>query len=142
MNQNNLDHEEVQKAVARFMLSLEGVAGAMTAASLSSGELAKGIRARVQQGYNQKRSGDVVIWLEPHITPGTGTRGTSHGSPWEYDSHAPMHWYGWDVPAGRSAHPVFISDIASTVATFLNSPFPSGNTGNPMNDHMRQHLKE
>ncbi|MEX2591177.1 MAG: alkaline phosphatase PafA [Anditalea sp.] len=138
IDQNNLDHEEVQNNVARFMLSLEGVAGALTATALNSGEFTKGIRARVQQGYNQKRSGDVVIWLEPHITPGTSSQGTTHGSPWVYDSHTPMHWYGWDVPAGRSSHPVHISDIASTVATFLNSPFPSGNIGKPMNEHMRK----
>lgn len=137
MDQNNLDHEEVQNNVARFMLSLEGIAGAVTATALNSGGFTKGIRARVQQGYNQKRSGDVMVWLEPHITPGTGSQGTTHGSPWVYDSHAPMHWYGWDVPAGRSSHPVNISDIASTVATFLHSPFPSGNIGKPMNEYMR-----
>jgi predicted AlkP superfamily pyrophosphatase or phosphodiesterase len=138
IDQNNLDHEEVQNTVARFMLSLDGVAGALTATALNSGEFTQGIRARVQQGYNQKRSGDVLIWLEPHITPGTGSQGTTHGSPWVYDAHAPMHWYGWDVPAGTSSHPVSISDIASTVATFLNSPFPSGNIGKPMNEHMRK----
>src|SRR5690606_41901577 len=73
-----------------------------------------------------------------HTLSGTNTRGTTHGSPWTYDSHAPMHWYGWTVPVGRSSHPVHISDIASTVATFLNTPFPSGNTGTPMNEYMRK----
>ncbi len=137
IDRKELDHEEVQKNVARFMLSLDGVAGAMTASTLTNTQFTHGIRARVQQGFNQKRSGDVLIWLEPHMTTGSSSRGTTHGSPWNYDSHAPMHWYGWDVPSGRSSHPVNISDIASSVATFLNSPFPSGNTGTPMNEHMR-----
>lgn len=138
MEQLELDHSEVQKDIARFMLTLDGIAGALTAEALSNGEFTRGLRERIQNGFNQKRSGDVVVWLEPHITPGTGTRGTTHGSPWVYDSHAPMHWYGFGIPHGESSHPVFISDIASTVATFINSPFPSGNTGNPMNDYMRQ----
>jgi arylsulfatase A-like enzyme len=138
IDRNNLDHSDVQNDVARFVLSLDGVAGVLTADALSYGEFTRGIRERVQQGFHQKRSGDVLYWLEPHTTPGTDPQGTTHGSPWGYDTHAPMHWFGWNVPAGRSAYPVYISDIASTVATFLNSPFPSGNTGRPMNDHMRK----
>lgn len=137
MDQKELDHEAVQKEVARFMLSLEGVAGALTASALNHTQFTHGIRARVQQGFNQKRSGDVLVWLEPHRTTSSSSRGTTHGSPWTYDTHAPMHWYGWTVPRGRSSHPVHISDIASTVATFLNSPFPSGNTGIPMNGYMK-----
>lgn len=134
---NDLDHGDVQREVARFMLSREGVAGALTADALNSTQFTEGIRARVQNGFHQKRSGDVLVWLGPQITAGTDRRGTTHGSPWTYDTHAPLHWYGFNIPAGRSAHPASISDIASTVATFLNSPFPSGNTGTPLNDHMR-----
>lgn len=137
MDQKGLDHEAVQKEVARFMLSLHGVAGALTATALTNGQYTEGIQARLQKGFNQKRSGDVYIWLEPHMTTGGSSRGTTHGSPWTYDTHAPMHWYGFGVPAGSSSHPVNISDIASTVATFLHSPFPSGNTGKPMNEYMR-----
>ena len=137
IEEKGLDLPTVQQEVAQFMMTLKGVAGAIPATVLANGEFTQGIRARVQKGYNQKRSGDVAIWLEPHTLSGSNPRGTTHGSPWNYDSHAPMHWYGWTVPAGRSSHPVNISDIASTVATFLNSPFPSGNTGTPMNELMK-----
>src|SRR5690554_1249471 len=136
IEEKGLNLPAVQQEVAQFMMTLKGVAGAIPATVLANHEFTQGIRARVQKGYNQKRSGDVSIWLEPHTLSGSNTRGTTHGSPWNYDSHAPMHWYGWTVPAGRSSYPVNISDIASTVATFLNSPFPSGNTGKPMNEYM------
>lgn len=137
IEEKGLDLPKVQQEVAQFMMTMKGVAGAIPATVLANNEFTQGIRARVQKGYNQKRSGDVSIWLEPHTLSGSNARGTTHGSPWNYDSHAPMHWYGWTVPAGRSSHPVNISDIASTVATFLNSPFPSGNTGRPMNEFMK-----
>jgi predicted AlkP superfamily pyrophosphatase or phosphodiesterase len=136
IEEKGLDLPTVQQEVAQFMMTLKGVAGAIPATVLANNEFTQGIRARVQKGYNQKRSGDVSIWLQPQTLSGSNPRGTTHGSPWNYDSHAPMHWYGWTVPAGRSSHPVNISDIASTVATFLNSPFPSGNTGKPMNEFM------
>lgn len=136
MEAHNLDVEEVQKRVVRHLMTYDGIAGALTRESLTYGEFSDGIRRLVQRGYNQKRSGDVAFWLDPQWIPRTST-GTTHGSPYAYDTHAPMIWYGWNVTAGRSAKRVYLSDIASTVATFLHSPLPSGNTGNPMNDYMK-----
>lgn len=125
------DLKSVQENVAQFMVKTEGVAGAITAHSLETNQFTKDIQWKIQKGYNQQRSGDVMTWLEPQWMPG-GSTGTTHGSPFSYDSRAPMLWYGWDIPAGRSSQPVHISDIASTLAIFLNTPFPNGNTGNPM----------
>jgi hypothetical protein len=139
IHQEGLDHETVQRDVARFMLNEEGIGGALTAKALWYSNFDRGIRSRVQNGYHQQRSGDVVLWLEPQRTPGTGTRGTTHGSPWNYDSHAPLIWYGWEIPrGGTSSTEASVTDIASTVATFLRSPFPSGNMGRPLNDYFRQ----
>jgi len=132
-----LDRAEVQQRVARYMLSLDGVAGALTAETLTNTQFDRDIRAIVQNGFHQQRSGDVVVWLEPQMLPQRDS-GSDHGSPWSYDRHAPMYWYGRNIPVGESAAPVFIRDIASTVATLLRSPHPSGNTGNPMTVHMRQ----
>lgn len=128
--------QEVQEKVAEFVLQLDGVAGAITAHALQFSQFTDGLQWKVQRGYNQQRSGDVMTWLEPQWMPG-GSTGTTHGSPFSYDTRAPMVWYGWDVPAGRSTQPVYISDIASTLAIFLNTPYPNGNTGNPMNDFMK-----
>ncbi|TVQ03047.1 MAG: alkaline phosphatase family protein [Balneolaceae bacterium] len=128
---------EVQKDIARYLLHFDGVAGALAAETLITTEFTRGIPKIVQEGFNKKRSGDVMIWLEPKKYPSGGTTGTGHGSPWVYDTHAPMHWYGGVVSPGNSAVRTYITDIASTVATFLNSPFPSGNTGNPLIDYMK-----
>ncbi len=136
-NLNNLDHAAVQKDVNRFMLTLEPVGGAITADALNNSEFTKGIRARAQYLFHQKRSGDVIVWLQPQTRSGTGTGGTGHGSPWVYDTQVPILFYGYTVPPGQSMERVYVSDIASTVAVYLNSPFPSGNTGNPLNDIMR-----
>lgn len=137
IDEKGLDHEAVQNDVARFLLSRDGIAGVVTATALMQGEFTKGIRAKIQQGYNQKRSGDVVFWIDAQKTSSSSPRGTTHGSPWAYDTHVPMHWYGWTVPAGSSSHPVYIPDIAPTVATFLKIIFPSGTVGQPMNEYMK-----
>jgi hypothetical protein len=137
MDELGLDHADVQRRVARFMMSMAGVAGALTADALANTQFTQGIPQIVQNGYHRKRSGDVLIWLDPQVAPFSAA-GTEHGSPWAYDRHAPMLWYGKNIPAGSSSAPVFIRDIASTVATFLRSPLPSGNTGNPMNEYMKR----
>jgi hypothetical protein len=132
-----LDLGQVQQQAARYMLGVQGVAGALTAETLTNNQFDRDIRAIVQNGFHQQRSGDLMVWLSPQMLPQRSS-GSDHGSPWSYDRHAPMYWYGKNIPVGESAAAVFIRDIASTVATFLRSPLPSGNTGNPMNEHMRR----
>lgn len=131
------DLKEVQEKVAHFTLRIDGIAGALPAHALHFGQFTDGLAWKIQRGYNQKRSGDVITWLEPQWMP-RGMTGTTHGSPYSYDTRAPLVWYGWDVPAGRTTEPVYISDIASTLAVFLNTAFPNGNTGKPMNHLMRK----
>lgn len=129
----------LQEETARFLVSVDGIAGALTHHALMFNEFSQGHRALIQRGFNPARSGDVVYWMEPHwMSQFGGGVATTHGSPYSYDTRAPLIWYGAGVPHGRSAHPANISDIASTLAIFLRSPFPSGNTGNPLNELMRQ----
>lgn len=133
-----LDLREVQEAAALYMLEQNGVAGALSAHALVFGEFVQGHRALVQRGFSARRSGDVVVWLEPHWLPmWSPTLRTTHGSAYSYDTRVPLIWHGWGIPSGRSAEPVQISDIASTLAVLLGTPFPSGNTGTPMNEAMR-----
>ncbi len=133
---NGLDHVAVQKDVKRFALSLDQVGGAITADALNNQEFTIGMRARAMHAFHQKRSGDVIVWLQPQ-THGSGTGGTGHGSGWAYDTKIPLIFFGYDIPHGQSGHKAYVSDIASTVSVYLNTPFPSGNIGNPLNDFMK-----
>ncbi len=137
ISRNNLNLTEVRTDLKRFMLTLDPVSGALTADALNNTQFTSGIRKRAQHVFHQKRSGDVIFWLVPQTRGNTGSGGTGHGTPWSYDTHAPLIFYGDGVPAGESMDRVYVSDIASTIAVFLNSPFPSGNIGNPFNDRMR-----
>jgi hypothetical protein len=58
-----------------------------------------------------------------------GERGTSHGSPYSYDTHVPVIFFGWNVPKGSSAEEVYITGIAPTLSLMLNISFPNGCTG-------------
>ncbi|MCC5912772.1 MAG: alkaline phosphatase family protein [Balneolaceae bacterium] len=127
---------DVQQDVVDYLLETEGVAGALSSTAMRTADFTEHVRRNVQRGYNSSRSGDVMYWLDPQWFTGNRTIGTTHGSPYSYDTRAPLIWYGFNVPSGSSAAQVYISDIASTLANFLNIPYTSGNTGNPMNDYI------
>jgi hypothetical protein len=86
------------------------------------------LRSKYFFGHNKKRSGDAWIvynpgWLQHDTT------GTSHGSPYEYDSHVPLIFYGMNVNKGEYRGNVEITDIAPTVSNFLKISFPNGSFG-------------
>lgn len=58
--------------------------------------------------------------------------GTSHGTTYSYDTHVPLLWYGWDIKPGYTSEPVDITDIAPTIASFLNIMSPNTSIGKPI----------
>ena len=63
-----------------------------------------------------------------------GTTGTTHGTPYSYDTHVPLLWYGWHINQARSAAAVSITDIAPTVADMLDISQPAPATGKVITD--------
>lgn len=85
----------------------------------------------VVNGYNPERGGDVVLILKPYIIAGTGKTGTTHGSPYNFDTHVPVLFYGAGIRPGRYADEFNITDIAPTLCAALRIEEPSGCMGKP-----------
>jgi len=124
-----LSLKEVQQQAADFMLRYEGVQKAVTGRTLESSEFDTGVLACLQKGYNQKRSGDVFLVLDPAWIEYAHT-GTTHGSGYTYDRHVPLIWYGWRVKNGHTNKKIAVTDIAGTVSNFLGISFPNGSEAN------------
>jgi hypothetical protein len=92
----------------------------------------------IVRGYNQKRSGDVVFILEPAWTSYGGSRGTTHGSTYTYDTNVPVLFYGAGIKKGSSVQYHPITDIAPTLSMLLRIKFPSGCTGQPIVEILEQ----
>ena len=120
-----LSLEEVQQQAADFMLRYDGVQKAVTGRVLERSEFENGSLASLQKGYNQKRSGDVLLVLDPAWIEYSHT-GTTHGSGYTYDQHVPLIWYGWDIQAGVTTQKIAITEIASTLSSLLGISFPNG----------------
>ncbi len=65
---------------------------------------------------------------------GIGSIAAIHGSPWVYDTYVPIFFAGHRVSVQTITRPVTPNDIAPTLATYLNIKFPSGSTGNPLEE--------
>ena len=124
--------EQVQNDVASFLRNYSEVAEVLTATTLNDNQFTEGSRYLMQKGYNAKRSGDVLVNYLPDYIPFWQPTGTTHGSPYSYDTHVPLLFYGWNIKQGSSAEQVYITDLSATLAMMLNIQFPSGCTGKPI----------
>ena len=133
LEDSKISLEEIQTNTAQFIIQFTGVANAITATTLQTTNFTKGIFEKMQNSYNQKRSGDVIINLEPGWLEQT-EMSTSHNTAYRYDTHVPLIWYGWKINRSIITRPILIIDIAPTIATFLNISFPNGCTGEPIRE--------
>lgn len=127
-----LNAQQVEEALAEFLLPQSGVAEVLTAHTLNNTSFTEGARYLMQKGFNSKRSGDVLINYQPGWVEYSMPVGTAHGSPYSYDTHVPLLFFGWNIKQGSSAEQVYITDIAATLAMMLNIQFPNGCTGKPI----------
>jgi predicted AlkP superfamily pyrophosphatase or phosphodiesterase len=128
---SKLSLTQMQDYIAQFMLQFSGVANTVTAHTMQTANFTEGVYRKIQNSYNQKRSGDVIInlkagWVEKSDASTGGT------SSYSYDSRVPLIWYGWKIGRGNITRQVDIIDIAPTISTFLNITFPNSCTGMPV----------
>ena len=123
--------EDVQKKVANYLLTQNGIIDAVTEKEIQQNSIQDSIRSKVKLGFNPDRSADVIYTLKPNWLLDKD-KGTSHGSPYNYDTHVPLIFFGWRVKKGVLVENVKIIDIASTICSMLDLVNPSGNTGIPI----------
>lgn len=120
--------------ITQYLESVDGIAAVYPATVLRNGNYSDGgPKGHVIRGFHVKRSGDLAIVLEPQWYEGGETGlGTTHGSPYSYDTHIPVLFYGWGIAKGSSVEYHTITDIAPTISALLQIKFPSGTTGKPV----------
>jgi predicted AlkP superfamily pyrophosphatase or phosphodiesterase len=124
--------EEVQKKVARFLVQFTGVAAAYPYSAFEANDFGNGNLKRIINNFNPQRSGDVIVTLNPGWVEKEGDFVTNHNSPYEYDSHVPMIWYGWTVNRSTVTRHVNMTDIAATLSFLCKVPYPNACSGEPL----------
>lgn len=131
ISDKKLQLAQVQENAAAFIQNMEGVSEVITATTLNNTSFTEGSRYLMQKGFNARRSGDVLINYLPAWVEFSKT-GTTHGSPYSYDTHVPLIFYGWNIKQGSTSEQIYSTDIAATLAMMLNIQFPNGSTGKPI----------
>jgi len=126
--ESGLDPSAVQTTAAAGVESLPSVWRAYTRSQILEGRVAPDPWSRrVALSFHRVRSGDVEVLLEPYWM--SGETGTTHGTPWSYDTHIPLVMMGPGIRPGRYDRSVVLNDLAPTLATILEVETPSGATG-------------
>ena len=107
-----------------------------TREQLTAGGRGDFITTAMLNGFYPNRSADLVIVYEPYYLPGAG-RGTTHFSPYVYDNHVPVVFFGGGVKAGTYRRIITVNDIAPTLAAFVGVEIPSGAYGNVLTEIVR-----
>ena len=123
-----LDRDGVADKLAQELIFYKDIYKVVTAKTLQTAEFTEGIMKHLQNGYNQKFSGDVMLIMTPGNTSYSRT-GSTHGSGYSYDTHVPIMFYGKGIQKGKLTRRVEITDIAPTMSVLLQVVFPSGNSG-------------
>ena len=130
---SRLSLEDFQTRVAGFIIQFSGVANTVTSSTMQTTQFTGGINEKIRNSFNQARSGDVIINLEPGWIEENGNV-ADHNSAWTYDIHVPLIWYGWKVLRSVIHRRVDIIEIAPTLSYMLNISYPNASTADPIQE--------
>jgi predicted AlkP superfamily pyrophosphatase or phosphodiesterase len=113
--------------LASVIKSIEEIPGVLRV--LRTDQLSKNSRDPMVRsaalGYMASRSGELMVVPKEYwfMSP-RNIFATTHGSPYEYDTHVPVIFFGGSVKAGRSKSAVTPADIAPTLADLAGVRLP------------------
>jgi hypothetical protein len=131
---DGLNFAAAQNIVRDWLLAQEDVVAAFTREELMKTGEGK-LFQQVQRTFHPRRSGDVLFVLAPYCVP--GAKGTTHGSPWHYDTHVPLLLLGAGVKNGQFSRDVSPACVGSTVAELLGVNWPAGNVEEPLREALK-----
>jgi predicted AlkP superfamily pyrophosphatase or phosphodiesterase len=131
IEQRKVSFTEIQDVSARFLTHFEGIARAIPADRMLSGQITNPWGHLIQNSYQPDRTGDLLLILQPGWIE-EGNYDSDSRSPYSYDLRIPMIWYGWKVPRQTVNRPVTLLDIAPTIAHLLHIAPPDAATGNAL----------
>lgn len=122
LKEKNLASAVAEKVVRDALKTLEFVEAAFTRTELDAGAITGPYSDAVLLSHYSARSGDVYYHMKPFWVD--RKTGTNHGTPYNYDVHVPLLWFGAGVTPGTFTRRVGVDDIAPTLAHLLGIVAP------------------
>jgi len=130
---SSLDIMIGEELISGFLRRQEGIAEAYPRSVLRNIPFdEKSFRGQLIRSYNAARCGDIMYLLKPQWNSHENNAGTSHGTPYNYNTHVPGLFYGAGIKHGKSSQYHAITDIAPTISALAKIKFPSACIGTPV----------
>lgn len=122
-----LNIEDIENSIIEEIINYKNIHKAVSAHTLQRAEFNNAPLSLLQEGYNQKKSGNILFTLEPTIIGENYIKGgTTHGTGYNYDTHVPILFYGANIAKGKIIkRPVNITQIAPTLSNILQIQEPN-----------------
>ena len=117
LKEKGVASQAAEKIVRDALLTLEFVEAAYSRTDLNAGTITGPHAEGVLLSHFGPRSGDVYYHMKPFWVE--RKTGTNHGTPYTYDTHVPLVWFGVGVKPGVYSQRVGVDDIAPTIARIL-----------------------
>jgi predicted AlkP superfamily pyrophosphatase or phosphodiesterase len=110
--------------VKTALMATPVVAEAFTREEILAAEPAgDSVLALVRRSYHAERGRDVILVPKPYFMVKTSS-GSTHSTPYDYDTHVALVFFGAGVPQGVQEGRVGIDDLAPTLAPLLGVKAP------------------
>jgi predicted AlkP superfamily pyrophosphatase or phosphodiesterase len=121
----NLDLAKVKESFKDYLMALDRIKRVYTEEEILANAGNDYYLNCIAKGYDVTQNGDMIILDKPGYIE-YGSTGTSHGTPYSYDTHVPLIFFGWNIKAGESHDRKVITQIAPTIAQKVKVAFPNG----------------
>lgn len=124
--ERGLKFADVQAAAREELLKLPGVAAVFTREQLLGTDTATPYLDAMRKSFDPTRAAQLQIVLKPHWIYSYRPGGSTHGSPYDYDTHVPLMFWGPSyVGQGEVKARAEVADLAPTLAALAGLPAPA-----------------
>ena len=132
------DSTRLEQEITKGMLAIDAFVGVyFRHEMMSAAPSSKPFIQKYRNSYYPPRGEDFQYLIREHCIISSRPTGTTHGSPYRYDTHVPLiFWWNTAVPK-RISREVHSADAAPTLAKFAGFPFPKNVDGVPLKEVVR-----
>ncbi len=124
------DVPAMEELAAEALRKVPGVAYAIPAHKIAAGELdnENKLMDKIARSFHPGRSGNVYVVQDAYhrFFSGTLTSSATHGSPYSYDTHVPVYFFGPGITTQTIDDRIGPENIVPTIARILDIPAPDG----------------
>lgn len=133
-----LDSMQMEEKVKEGLLAIDAYADVYFRREIiSRAPSTKPFMQKYRHTYYAPRGKDYIYRIQENSIVSSRTYGTTHGSPYKYDTHVPVLFWWNGISRQTVTREVYSADIAPTLAKITGFPFPKTIDGIPLKEVVR-----